>query len=76
MLEAKTIRLMNKLIQDMTQSFIDSFKIGQPIKPEDLRALAELAGALNVPPDPPGDQAPVVGFVVPDQAEDLDGAEE
>lgn len=76
MLEAKTIRLMNELIQDMTQSFIDSFKISQPINPEDLRALAELAGALNVPPDPQGDPAPVVGFVVTDQAEDPDGDEE
>ncbi|MDR9857798.1 hypothetical protein RJP21_29845 [Paenibacillus sp. VCA1] len=76
MLEPKTIRLMNELIQDMTQSFIDYLNISRPVNSEDLRALAELARELNVPSDPPGDPAPVVGFVVPDQAEDPDGDEE
>lgn len=76
MLEPKTIQKMNELIRGMAQFCIKSYQSDQPVDSGDLRALAELTSALNVPPDPPGDPAPVVGFVVSDQAADSDGDEE
>lgn len=70
MLEAETTRMMNELIRGIAQHCIDSYKSNQPVAADDLRALAELVSALNVPPEqPPGDPAPVVGFVVSDQAD-------
>ncbi|MEK5167121.1 hypothetical protein NYE69_33105 [Paenibacillus sp. FSL R5-0527] len=72
MLEAKTIKLVNELIRGMVGFCIEIYKSNHPIAPEDLKVLAELISAINVPPEqPPGDPAPVVGFVAP--AGDGDG---
>lgn len=66
MMEPKTIRMVNELIQGQTRFCIESYKSNQPVCSDDIRALAELVSALNVPPEqPPGDTAPIVGFVVP-----------
>ncbi|RRJ62415.1 hypothetical protein EHV15_05200 [Paenibacillus oralis] len=66
MLEAKTTRLLNELIQGMTRFCIETYKSNQPIASEDLKALAELVSAVNVPPEQPsGDPVPVIGFVAP-----------
>ncbi|GJM72988.1 hypothetical protein HMSSN036_52040 [Paenibacillus macerans] len=73
MLEAKTTRLLNELIQGMTRFCIEAYKSNKQIASEDLKAFAELISAINVPPEqPPGDPAPVVGFVAPTPAGDGD----
>lgn len=65
MLEPKTIQLVNELIQGMTRFSIQSYQSNTPVDSDDISSLAELVAAINVPPDPPLDQSPVIGFPRP-----------
>jgi DNA-binding XRE family transcriptional regulator len=71
-LEAKTKKMLNELIQGMTRFCIESYKSGQPIVAEDIKALAELVAAVNTPIDHRGvESTSVVGFHLPQEL-DLD----
>lgn len=77
MLEPKTTKMVNDLIQDLARCYIVSCTSKKTVNPEDIRALAELVSAVNVPPEQtPEDPAPIVGFVAQDQADTSDGDDE
>jgi len=73
MLEPKTIQMVNELIQAQARYCINSNQLACS---DDIKALAELITAVNVPPEQSGDPMQVIGFIAPDQCGDPDGDDE
>lgn len=60
---------LNELVQVAARACIDRYSKQEPVEPAVLEAIAELATALEGTHDAP---APVVGFSMPEEADDGD----